>query len=117
MDLVTQRRVAVNSLNNLSSKITGVRCCKANAPNAWNLGHAHQQFRKCHAGRRGITVRINGLPEKLDFREAFIGQAKGLRKDFIRRSAALRAAGHGNNTVRTRLVATLDDGNVSAEAV
>ncbi len=62
-----------------------------------------------------IAVAVDGLAQERDFLAALIGQHAGFGQDVLRRTALLRAAGHGHDAVGAELVAADLDPQVGLE--
>src|SRR5579872_6962012 len=116
MNVVAQSRNSIDRLDNVPPKISGMRGRKPNSPDAGNLAHCSQQFSERLLPCR-IFVRIHILSQQLNFGIAEVGHLPSFRQYRIRRPAALLAARERDYAVGAELVATFNDGDVSAMRV
>src|SRR6266567_3267048 len=74
MDVVAQRRVGFDGLDDIRSKVPRVGRNEAHPADPRDLGGPGQQLRKAQPGRRGVMVRIDVLTQELDLRVALVHQ-------------------------------------------
>src|ERR1700747_3477977 len=115
--MVANRHIRIHCRNYVRSKIPRMRSRKSHTANPWQLGRFDQQFAKTHFARRRIGVRIDGLAQKLHFAIAEIGELLELGQDATAIAAALGSARERHHAVSARLVAALDDGQISAPGI
>src|SRR5437899_13065943 len=87
------------------------------SPNPLNVGDGQQQLRETHPSWRWIGVRIDRLPEKLNFGVAQVRELPDFPQNRIARAATLRAPRVRHDAVRAGFVAAFDDGQVRAPGI
>src|SRR5208282_4530554 len=104
-------------LHDVRSKVTRMGRGEAHAPDAGHLRNARQQFGKAPARGRWVPPGIHNLAQNLNLRVTLVHKAAALSDNLGARAAALRPPCHGHNTEGAMLVAALDNGQISAEAL
>src|SRR4051812_1258753 len=90
-----------------------MRRSKTNSLDPINISDGDQQFRKREPPRR-IAPRVHVLPQQLNVGITLIGHSPRLYQHRSRGARALLAARVRHNAVGTKLVASLDNRDVSA---
>ena len=107
----------VDGLNDVWCEIARVRGRKPHAANSGRLCNAQQQLGKAHLPARGIGVGIHRLTKKLNLRVTQFGQLAHFAENGLARAAPLRPSRVRHDAIRARLVAALDDGQVSPPGI
>ena len=94
--------------NEFPIKITGIRGDEANPTNIHLLAHSGQQLRELHAAG-GILPIVDVLPQEDDLLEAVVRQQPGLFHNLSEGAVLLPAAGEGNDTIGTKVIAPFHD--------
>src|SRR5215469_1491230 len=116
MDVVADRGNSFNSLNDILAEVPGMRSGEAHAAYSRNLADRRQQLSKALLPLR-ISVSVYVLSQQLDIGIAQVGHLPGLGQDRFGCPAALFAARVWNHAVGAKLVAALDDGDVTAMGI
>jgi len=114
MDVIAEHWIVVDGINDILDEIARMGRGEAHAANAIHFTHRAQQPCEVEAGRRGIAIAIDVLPQELDFSVAHAGQLASFREHAFAGAAALGTAREGHHAVRAGFVAAFDDGDVGA---
>src|SRR5215471_5611649 len=113
MHVIAEGRHSVEHLNNVPAKIPRMRRREPNPRDSVHLTHRRQQLGKTLLSIR-IAIGIDVLPEQLNLGVSKISQLPCLREHRSRSAAPLLPASEWHHAVGAKLVAALDDGDVSA---
>src|ERR1035437_8850526 len=111
MHMIATRRHRVDDVNNIPPKIARMRSSKPHPQNPSDRSDRRQQLRKALLFI-WIAIRINVLPEQLNFRIAQVHQLPRFIKNRGGSPAALLAPRIRHNAVGAELVASLNDRDV-----
>src|SRR5579872_1176894 len=117
MNVVAKHRRRVNGFDDVAREIVGMRSHKADASNSGDFCNGAEQFDEAHVPWRGIAIRVDSLAEELDFGVAAVDQAPDFVENRGAGATALRTARVRHDAISARVVAALDDGQISAEGI
>src|SRR5690242_4921924 len=114
MNVVAERGVVVDGVNDVFDEVARVRSDETNAADAVDFPDGAEQAGEVPAGGRRIAVAVYVLAEKLDLDVAYLRQFARFLQDAFAGPAALRPPRERHNTIGARFVAAFDDGDVRA---
>ena len=116
MDVVAENGGFVDGMDDVAGEVAGVAGGEADAADSLDLANGDEEFGEGAVPCR-VAVAVDILAEELDFGVAEVGDAAGFFEHGGGGSAALFAAGVGDDAVGAELVATFDDGDVAAVGI
>src|SRR5271155_4170750 len=113
MHVIAKHRQSVDHVNNVASKIPRMRSSKPYPPNPGHRGKRSQQLGKALLTIR-IAIRVNVLPEQLNFRIPEVSQLPRFLQNRSGSPAALLAARIRNHAISAKLIASFDNRDIPA---
>jgi len=106
------RRIRHHTEDVLQVLVAGIARHKPDPLDAGNLGrHVEQVGQAVGPLPVGVLIRVDGLAQERDLANPGVRQFPHLRQDRLRRTAGLRAADIGHDTIRTEVVAPTHHAN------
>src|SRR4051812_40024659 len=117
MDVVAQRRLFVDGLDDFANKITRMGRGETDTAHPGDVTRLCQKLGEVPCGRRRVPVAVYVLAEQLNFGIPGVDQRPCLAHHALASSATLGAPGKRNDAIRTSFVAAFYDSEISAVGI